>query len=151
VVANNNSEKKENILWQENQSTTWSFFLTSPENIIKTSSYSVKEQQQRQPRGEKGNHLSTSTATIYNNRTIHSLDLLSSDSVDPDYHIGNASVSSVDHSDTTPLIMDFLVGPGSVNATAIGNSISSSDTVQDIQLHSQPVVVAVSLANATFL
>ncbi|KAG0280511.1 hypothetical protein BGZ95_009831 [Linnemannia exigua] len=86
-------------------------------------------QQQRQQRDGEGDHLSTSTRTVDDNRTIHSLDLLSSDSVDPDYHVGNVSVSSVDYSDITPLIMDFLVGPGSVNANPSGDSYYIANSI----------------------
>ncbi|KAF9912827.1 hypothetical protein EC991_008693 [Linnemannia zychae] len=88
-----------------------------------------QQQQHRQPRDEEGDNLSTSTRTVCDDRTIHSLDLLSSDSVDPDYHVGNVSVSSVDYSDITPLIMDFLVGPGSVNPNPSGDSYYISNSI----------------------
>ncbi|KAH7032239.1 hypothetical protein BKA57DRAFT_477617 [Linnemannia elongata] len=86
-----------------------------------------EQQQQRLHQVEEGDRLST--RTVEDDRTIHSLDLLSSDSIDPDYYAGNVSVSSVDFSDITPLLMDFLVGPGSVNANPSGESFYIVDGV----------------------
>ncbi|KAG0287493.1 hypothetical protein BGZ96_008580 [Linnemannia gamsii] len=86
-----------------------------------------QQNQQRLHQDEEGDRLST--RTVEDDRTIHSLDLLSSDSVDPDYYAGNVSVSSVDFSDITPLLMDFLVGPGSVNANPSGESFYMVDGI----------------------
>ncbi|KAF9148045.1 hypothetical protein BG015_010248 [Linnemannia schmuckeri] len=86
-----------------------------------------QKQQQHLHKDEERDRLST--RTVEDDRTIHSLDLLSSDSIDPDYYAGNVSVSSVDFSDITPLLMDFLVGPGSVNANPSGESFYIVDGI----------------------